>query len=126
MIPEIYDCLQNPYSYGSKIDRSANFVQSMLNAFLGIDADRIQKQKKRLWNPLVLACSGFACLLELPLFILAEVGAVSKTRVARIKHSRAFAVITGLSATLTLVYTLMSVVVGWDAFAKALSVMFSP
>ena len=96
-------------------------VDSCLRRFIGSTEEQLKRERARLRNPLVLFCAGAACLMELLLYLLSECKIISTRRRAVIVNGKIFSVLSGLFTLATLIAAIITIVIGWDAFWKALA-----
>lgn len=120
-IAEIDRELRNDWRDGRTVETYAHMVEGSLRRFIGSAEEAFNHERKRMFNPLVLFCGGVAWLMELPLFILSETKVISASRRAIIANGRVFNLLSGVVTLATLIATIMTIVMGWDAFAGVIS-----
>jgi len=124
-LPEINHAFSDR-DYGSlspmsrRTQRLVQGVEHSLRRFIGSTQQQLNREKWRLFNPIVLFCGGVALVLELPLFILSEFKIISTTRRVIIANGKVFSLLSGVMTIATLVATLMTIVLGWDRFLEVL------
>lgn len=91
-----------------------NSVDDCLLRFIGYLTEYSKGTLKNLKNPIVWFREGFREILSLPIFILHWFGIISNRTVNSIKDSLIYKVITGLTALVTLVSGIVTIIVGYD------------
>jgi hypothetical protein len=93
--------------------------------YTGVLNEYLDQHKKRLKNPAIWFTEGISWLLLLPISILSWVGLFGETLVRKIARNQLFKILAGLVTLLGAVSTIMTIVIGWDAFMKTLKMILS-
>lgn len=123
-IPEIYREGRNSLG-GGDIATYAQMVDNCLRRFIGLNQEYLDGQRKRLFNPIVLLCSGTAWILEFPIYILSECKIIGETSRLKIINGKVFSFVSGITALLTLFSIIMGIIMGWENFINALQLLLT-
>lgn len=112
-IPEINKEFHGLFPIEDSLSFHITAVDNCLRRYLGSEGE---EGLGCLLNPIRLFCRGIGTFLELPVYFLEECRIISSARSLSIVNGLFFRVISGMTALLTLVSTIMTVAMGWDGF----------
>jgi hypothetical protein len=123
-IPEIRKLLKDPFPIGNARSFYINTVDGCLRRYLGSQEELNRNRIKNLINPVTLFCAGIACILEIPVYLLAECKIISHSRSMGIVKGRIFSLFSGLATLATLISGIMAIVMGWEKFITVIKSIF--
>ena len=97
---------------GSIKDFDVNSTDDALLRYIGVLEERIEFNKKELFNPIIWFRKGFQEIMSIPLFILYWFGIFTKQRVDNIMESTIYKIFMGIGALLTIAASIVTVIQG--------------
>lgn len=123
-IPEIQKEFWDTWRSDSDIVHYAQIVDNVLRRYIGVAEEQLKEETKKFFNPIILFCNGVAWILESPFYIFTECKIISHRRFSMIVNGRIFSFISGLTALVTLVSSIMAIVIGWNKFKEIVSILW--
>jgi len=115
-IPEIERAWHDRSCDNDTVDFHVQSVDVSLRRFIGSMEEEVRRDTTRLFNPLLLLCSGVGWVLELPLLVLNESNVITGRQRAIIAAGKLFSLLQAVGTVLMLVVALMTIVIKWDEF----------
>jgi hypothetical protein len=125
LIPELRREFSSDFHTENRIIKEyASLLNECILRHIGTSSDSLDSAKKNIKNPILWFTNGISWVLLLPLSIFHWFGLLSETIITGISNNPLFKIIAGLSALASFISTIMTIVVGWDAFLQAVKAFF--
>lgn len=121
LIPEI----RRQYGFGDGQEEQylALLADSLLR-YKGALEEKLHSCGRAIRNPFIWLREGVQWVLLMPAYVLTWLGLIRTSTVTRVAVSAVHKSFTGLVALVGLFSTIMSIVVGWDSFAKQVMMLW--
>lgn len=116
MIPEIQKALQDKLLAKTLGPQHVQVIQESHVRHLGLIHDQIEYRAKEVRNPVKWFTKGMKSIIAAPATALMWVGLITETTLRRWKRGALLKLIAGVSAILSLIGAVMTIILGWDQF----------